>query len=226
MTSNTNVTKLKIKRQSLQNRIIHWGIAISVFGLIVTGILQMPVAKRYNITKIFEWSGEYFFTLSLHYIFSIALIFFAFYHVIYHSIKREFDIVPRREDLKNGFLVIKAMIMGLKEPTSDKYLPEQRIAYIGAALIIALLIVTGMIKSYKNILGFDISNALYLWAALLHNFGLVLIILFIIAHLAAFIPKANRPLLSGMFSGKIDAKYAKHRHGLWKEIKDESKFSS
>ena len=150
----SNADKQKIKRQSLQNRVIHWGIAISIFGLIVTGILQMPIAKRYNITKIFEWSGDYYFTLSLHYAFSAALIFFAFYHVVYHTMKREFDIVPRKGDIKNSFLVIKAMITGSKEPASDKYLPEQRIAYIGGVLIIALLIVTGMIKSYKNILGF------------------------------------------------------------------------
>ena len=185
----------------------------------------MPIAKRYNIAKIFEWSGDYYFTLSLHYVFSAALIFFAFYHVVYHTMKREFDIVPRKGDIKNSFLVIKAMMTGSKEPASDKYLPEQRIAYIGGVLIIALLIVTGMIKSYKNILGFDISNDLYIWAATLHNLGMVLIILFIIAHLMAFVPKANRPLISGMFSGKIDAKYAKHRHSLWKDIKDESKFS-
>ena len=75
----SNADKQKIKRQSLQNRVIHWGIAISIFGLIATGILQMPIAKRYNITKIFEWSGDYYFTLSLHYVFSAALIFFAFY---------------------------------------------------------------------------------------------------------------------------------------------------
>lgn len=218
-----NETKPKIKRQSLQNRIIHWGTAFSVFGLIITGILQMPVAKRYNITKIFEWSGDYFFTLSLHYIFSVALIFFAFYHVFYHTGKREFDIVPRRGDIKNSYLVIKAMITGDKEPPSDKYLPEQRLAYTGGALIIALLIITGLIKSYKNLLGFDISNSLYLWAATLHNIGLILIILFIIAHLAAFVPKANRPLLSGMFSGKIDAKYAEHRHSLWKEVNGDEK---
>lgn len=34
----------KVFRQSLRNRLVHWGIAFSCFGLIVTGILQMPVA--------------------------------------------------------------------------------------------------------------------------------------------------------------------------------------
>lgn len=33
----------KITRQSAQNRIVHWGVAISIFGLIFSGILQMPI---------------------------------------------------------------------------------------------------------------------------------------------------------------------------------------
>ena len=57
----------------------------------------------------------------------------------------------------------------------------------------------------------------------MHNLGLVLIIFGIIAHLAAFIFKANRPLLSGMFSGKVSAKYTIERHSLWEEGVNESK---
>lgn len=46
---------------------------------------------------------------------------------------------------------------------------------------------------------------------------MLLIILGIIGHLAAFIFKANRPLLGVMFSGKVDANYIKERHSLWEE---------
>ena len=44
-----------------------------------------------------------------------------------------------------------------------------------------------------------------------------LIILGIIGHLAAFIFKANRPLLRAMFSGKVDSAYIVERHSLWQE---------
>ena len=91
---------MKIYRQSLQNRIIHWGVAISTFGLILTGIFQMPVAKRYGVANIWEWSGEYFEGLVLHYIFAIGLIFFGVYHIVYHSLKKEFDIIPKKGDIK------------------------------------------------------------------------------------------------------------------------------
>lgn len=40
---------MRVQRQSLRNRIVHWSIALSCFALIFTGILQMPVAKRYGL---------------------------------------------------------------------------------------------------------------------------------------------------------------------------------
>lgn len=216
---------MKIKRQSLQNRITHWGIALSIFALILTGILQMPVAKRYNLTKIpfLEWSGDYYISLYLHYIFAIILIYFAVFHLVNHALKGEFDIFPKRGDIKKSYLILKAMITKGKEPPSEKYLPEQRLAYLAIAFTIFLLIITGIIKTYKNIIGLDISNSLYYWAANLHNLGMFLIIILIIAHLAAFIPKENRNLLSAMFSGYVGAKYTLHRHSLWSDGVKKSK---
>ena len=208
---------MKVQRQSLQNRIIHWGVAISIFGLIVSGLFEMPIAKRYFINELplMSWAGNYWINLTLHYIFGFTLIFFSIFHVVYHGFIGEFDAVPKRGDVKKSYLVIKAMITGGKEPASEKYLPEQRLAYLAIAFVIFVLIVTGLIKSYKNLLGFDIPNGLYFWAAMLHNAGFMLIFVLIIAHLMAFIPKSNRKLLPGMFSGKIDADYAKERHSLW-----------
>lgn len=209
---------MKVYRQSLQNRIIHWGIAISIFGLILSGLFEMPIAKRYfiNTLPFMGWAGNYWINLTLHYIFAFTLIFFSVFHVIYHGFMGEFDAMPKKGDIKKSYLVIKAMITGGDEPPSEKYLPEQRLAYLAIAFTIFVLIVTGLIKTYKNLLGFDISNGLYYWAATLHNIGFILIFLLIIAHLLAFIPKANRKLLPAMFSGKIDSDYAKHRHSLWK----------
>ena len=64
---------MKIIRQPLTNRVVHWGIALSCFGLIFSGILQMPVAKRYGLTSLGEWMGNYFTTLSMHYFFRADL---------------------------------------------------------------------------------------------------------------------------------------------------------
>ena len=70
--------KATILRQSLQNRIVHWGIALSTFSLILSGIFQMPIAKRYMINELplLAWSGDYHISLIVHYVGAFFLIFF------------------------------------------------------------------------------------------------------------------------------------------------------
>jgi cytochrome b subunit of formate dehydrogenase len=210
---------MKIKRQSLSNRIIHWLIALDIFALIFSGIGQMPVYKRYMISDLplLGWTSNYSITLWLHSIFGAALVAFAAYHIAVHIGRGEFDIIPKRGDFKASLLVVWATLRGKEEPPSEKYLPEQRLAYAFIAFSIALLIVTGLIKMAKNIAGWNIPDALHFWVAQLHNLGFILIVLGIIGHLAAFLLKPNRALLSAMFSGNASADYALRRHKLWKE---------
>ncbi len=217
--------KGKILRQSLINRFIHWTTALSIFLLILSGFGQMPLYNRYNVTKLpgAQWLGDYFSTIHLHYIAAILLIFVATYHIANAFIRREFDIFPRRGDLKESFLIIKAMITKGQEPPSDKYLAEQRLAYLFIGGNVLLLILTGLIKMYKNLSGVELSNTFLFWNTMLHNLGTVLLIFGIVAHLVAFIFKANRPLIPGIFTGYVDREYCKDRHCLWYDRLEEGK---
>lgn len=207
----------KILRQNLANRFVHWTTALSVLLLIITGLGQLPLYTRYNVTKLpgAEWLGNYFITINLHYLGAIGLIFVASFHIVYAFARREFDIFPRKGDMKESYLIIKAMLTKGKEPASDKYLAEQRVAYLFIGLSLVLLIVTGLIKTFKNIPGVDLPLSLLYWNTALHNLGTGLIFFGIIGHLAAFLLKENRPLLPGMFTGSINREYVKHRHSLW-----------
>lgn len=208
-----------ITRQSLSNRITHALIAISMFGLFFTGFGQMPVYQRYMLTEVpgFAWTGDYTVTLWLHYLFGVMLIATVFYHITYHLLRKEFAIVPKKGDVKRSFLIIKAMIKKQPEPPSEKYLPEQRLAYAFIAFWIVAMIITGVLKAYKNISGVNWSLDALFWLAQIHNLGFFMLIIGVGAHFGAFIVKANRKLLPGMFSGKVDACYTKFRHSLWKE---------
>ena len=217
MTTKLNNSKNRILRQSYANRFVHWTTALSVSLLIITGLGQLPLYTRYNVTKLpgAEWLGNYFITINLHYLGAIGLLFAATFHIVYAFARREFDIFPRKGDMKESYLIIKAMLTKGQEPASDKYLAEQRVAYLFIGLSLLLLVVTGMIKTLKNVPGVDLQDSLLYWNTALHNIGTVLIIFGVIGHLAAFLLKENRPLLPGMFTGSINREYVKQRHSLW-----------
>lgn len=207
----------RILRQSKANRFVHWATALSIFLLLITGLGQLPLYTRYNVTKLpgAQWLGNYFITINLHYLAGIVLIFAATFHIVLALARKEFDIFPRRGDLKESYLIIRAMLTKGKEPPADKYLAEQRVAYFFIAFSILLLIVTGIIKIIKNLPGFDLPYTLLFWTTALHNIGTVLIFLGILGHFAAFLFKENRALLPGMFTGYVPRDYVNHRHVLW-----------
>ena len=62
----------------------------------------------------------------------------------------------------------------------------------------------------------DFPDPALFWLAQLHNLGMALTIVLFCGHMAAFLFKPNRFLLPAMFSGYVDAEYAKHRHSLWR----------
>lgn len=104
------------------------------------------------------------------------------------------------------------------EPPFHKYLPEQRLAYVGMASVIILLIISGLIKVYKNVYAPDMNYTVVLWATWMHNISFILFILAFLGHMGAILLKPNRPMVRGIFTGRVRLDYALHRHPLW--IKD------
>ncbi|WP_280768289.1 formate dehydrogenase subunit gamma [Salipaludibacillus daqingensis] len=214
---NKNNSAEKIVRQSKSNRFVHWVSAISIIMLIITGLGQLPLYGRYLLWQPFgtNWLTSYEMTLWVHYIFASILIFIIIYHAFFHVIRKEYAIIPKKGDMKASLILMKAMILKKQEPPSEKYLPEQRLAYLLFAVAILLLIGTGIVKVYQNLMGVNISNTMMVIVTMGHNIGTVLIIFAFIGHMAAFLFKENRNMLPGMFTGKVDKSYVKHRHSLW-----------
>ncbi|NYE57484.1 formate dehydrogenase subunit gamma [Carboxydothermus ferrireducens] len=213
-----------IKRHDFSAIITHWLVALSTFTLFFTGFVQLPVAKRYFISTLpgLSWSADYSFTLKLHYLAAVVLTFALFFHLASKIITRDFDLWPRRGDIRESYLIIKSLITKKPEPPSDKYLAEQRLAYAYMAFNFLIIVLTGMIKVYKNLPGISLNPKLVWLATTLHNISSFLLGLGIFAHLLAFILfRENRNLIPSMFTGKVSLEYAKHRHPLWlKRIKN------
>lgn len=206
-----------IVRHSLVELIEHWAIALSGLVLFVSGMFEMPMANRYYLTSIpgLSWSGDFITSLQIHYAASIVFITAAVFHIAYHGMLGDRALVPAKGDVKSSLLVIKSFFGKGEEPPFGKYLPEQRLAYAGMAVVIAMLIISGIIKTIKNVYMPDMNYSLVLWATWVHNIFFVLFLLSVAAHLGALVIKPNRPMVRGIFTGKVRLDYARRRHPLW-----------
>jgi len=195
----------------------HWAIAISGLILLVTGIFELPMANRYYITSLpgLGWSGDFIKSLYIHYAASVVFIAASVFHLLYHGIRGERGMLPKRGDIGTLIQVIKSFFGKGEEPPFQKYLPEQRLAYAGMAVIIAMLILSGLVKTYKNLYAPDMPLTLVLWATWIHNIFFVLFILALAAHIGALALKPNRPMFRGIFTGMVRLDYARRRHPLW-----------
>jgi cytochrome b subunit of formate dehydrogenase len=204
-------------RHSLVELVEHWAIALSGLLLLVTGIFELPIANRYYITSVpgLAWSGDFIKSLYIHYAASVVFITAALFHLIYHGILGERGMIPKAGDLKASIEVIKSFFGKGEEPPFHKYLPEQRLAYAGMVFIIAMLILSGLVKTFKNIYAPDISLTLVIWATWVHNVFFVLFLLAFVAHIGALVLKPNRPMIRGIFTGAVGLDYARRRHPLW-----------
>ncbi|UCZ55614.1 cytochrome b/b6 domain-containing protein [Desulfurispirillum indicum] len=202
------------------NRVVratHWTIALSALLLIFSGFGEMPMYARYGLTQVpgFRWSGNYEINLILHYIAAFFFTAAVVFHMIYHAMRREFAALPRRGDVTESVHIIWAMIRGKEEPQHGKFLAEQRLAYAAMGLVSLILVLTGLIKTYKN-MGNIILDPMFLQVVTyVHTIAAMPFVLLLLAHLGAFLVKANWPLFPSMFSGRVSREYARRRHGKW-----------
>lgn len=209
--------KNRVVRHSRIELAGHWTIALSGLALLLSGMFELPMAARFGITKLpgFGWSGDFIISLFIHYIASVLFVAASFFHIVYHGLLGERGLLPKKGDMKASVDVVKSFFGLGEEPPFGKYLPEQRVAYLAMAVVIGMLILTGLIKTYKNIYAPDLSQSLVFWATTLHNLFFVLFILAFVGHIGALILKPNRPMVRGIFTGAVRLDYARHRHPLW-----------
>lgn len=205
-----------ITRHSLTVRLTHWIIAASGILLLFSGFGQMPMYTRYNVVKIpgLAWSSNYEITLFLHYIaaaiFTAALVF----HLVYHARRKEFDIIPRKGDIAASITGLLSMVGLAEEPHHAKFQAKQRVIYAVFTATGVVLVLTGLVKSYKN-LGTIVLDPLFLqWMAFAHTIAGMVFMLLFLAHLAALF-LLYRPMIPSMFTGEMDRDYARKRHPEW-----------
>ena len=204
-------------RHSMLELAEHWLIAISGLILFLTGMFELPMANRYYISSVpgLAWSADFITSLYIHYFAAIIFTAVGLFHLVYHGIRGENGMIPQKGDMAASVTIIKSLFGFGEEPPMHKYLPEQRLAYVGMTFIMAMLIISGMIKTYKNIYAPDMSLTIVLWATWIHNIFFILFFLAFLGHMAAIALRPNWPMVRGIFTGNVRLDYARHRHSLW-----------
>jgi cytochrome b subunit of formate dehydrogenase len=214
-----------IERHGVLVRIEHWAVALSGIVLIFTGIGQLPMYQRYGLTRVpgFGWSGDFLLNLWLHDVAAAVFMGAIAFHAVYHVLRRETEAVPRRGDLRESARIIAATSGFGEEPLNAKFLAEQRVAYAVLAGAAVALSATGMLKVARNAGWLYIPPALTWVNTTLHTLAFAVFLVMVLAHLAAFVLPANRPLFASMFTGRVRRGYAEHRHPLWIRSHDSSR---
>jgi copper ion binding protein len=161
------------------------------------------------------WAGDFFINLKIHYLAGIVFISIMVFHALYHGWVGHQGLIPRKGDMKASLITILSMLGFGEEQKSDKYLPEQRLAYAYLGGVGLILVLTGVVKVIKNLPGVDLSPSLITWMTLIHTFATIFFLLGVLAHLAALIFKVNRPLVKSIFTGGVDLGYVQDRHTVW-----------
>jgi len=195
----------------------HWLIAVSGLALLFTGFGQMPIYKRYMLDQLpgLGWTSDFILNFKIHMLAALVFTFATVFHLVYHFIEGGRSIMPMKGDLRESVHIIKAILKGEKEPPHGKFLAEQRLAYAFMGFSIVLLIVTGMFKFADNLHSVNMPYWVTFWNTMIHNIATVLFLLGFIAHMGAFVIKANWPLFTSMFTGKVKMEYAEERHPIW-----------
>lgn len=206
-----------IKRHGWVEIAEHWAFAISGLVLVFSGFGELPMYKRYMLTELplLGWTGDFYIQLKIHYLAALVFVSTGVFHMVYHGLAGHRGLVPKRGDLGSSLRTLLALLGLRQEPPAHKYLPEQRLAYVYLAFLGAILSLTGILKVIKNLEGVFLPPELVTWVTLVHTFATIFFLLGILAHLGALIMRANRPLLRGIFTGKVDASYVRRRHILW-----------
>jgi copper ion binding protein len=173
--------------------------------------------KRYMVTEIpgLGWAGDFFINLKIHYLAGIVFVSIMVFHALYHGWLGHQGLIPRKGDVRASLITILSMFGFGEEPKSDKYLPEQRLAYAYLGGVGLILVLTGVVKVIKNLPGVYFSPSLITWMTLIHTFATIFFLFGVLAHLAALVFKVNRPLVKSIFTGEVNLGYVQDRHTIW-----------
>ncbi|MEE9583485.1 MAG: cytochrome b/b6 domain-containing protein, partial [Dehalococcoidales bacterium] len=189
----------------------HWGTALGLFVLIVSGIL---LGFLFIPSQVQTLEGV-FFPLNLHFIGIVVTLFGGSYFAADYLVSWKFRrLLPKPSDITGGFF--GKYLLRRKWTAETKYLSSQKAAFLAGAVLGSVVLVTGAIKLAWRV--WPIQTEILQWSTVIHDISALLFILYLIVHvLFVLVVPAHRVMLKSWITGKVPEEYVKKEHPLWYE---------
>jgi formate dehydrogenase subunit gamma len=201
----------QIARHGLGAFLEHWGTALGIFILIITGfIIGFLFFPHFADTP-----KSIIFPLNMHFLGILITFLGGFFFLTDYVLSRNFRLlIPNIKDIINGTIV--KYLLRKKWGNESKYLSSQKSAFLVFAVLGGIQLVTGSIKITAHFLSIPAVTLAVI--TLIHDiFSLLFIIMLIVHILMAITLPSHRTLLKSWFTGKISEQYIKENHNAWYE---------
>ena len=173
-------------RHSVDSILEHWGTAIGIFILIVSGI------------QIHYHAGLP--AIKLHFLGIFVTLLFGSYFLTDFFVSRKYRaLLPRLKDIIDG--TVRKYFFRFKYKENGKYLASQKASFLLFTLLGAIILITGIIKLLFFYI--TVSFRLFEIATKIHDISAIIFGLVLIVHILLVIARRhNWPLLLSWFIGK------------------------
>lgn len=175
------------KRHTVAAYLEHWGTAMGIFMLIISGLLLL-------IQPTFFQSNLHFLGLFM------VLLFGSYFAVDFFSAKKFNDLLPNYNDIIDG--TVKKYLHIIKWEDNGKYLASQKTSFLAFTTFGLGILITGVIKLAGILV--SLPAELIQISTWLHDIAGALFVVLVVVHiLLALLVRYNRLLLLSWFTGKM-----------------------
>ena len=182
------------ERHTLDSIMEHWGTAVGIFILIISGY------------QIHEHGGPN--AIKLHFLGLFWTLLFGSYFLADFIMSRKyFTLFPNIKDIVDG--TIKKYLFHLKSKETGKYLSSQKSSFLVFVILGSLIFVSGVIKLLRFYI--SISNRITKIATTIHDVSAWGFVAILVIHiLLVIVWPAYRPLLRSWLTGKTPEEQQPH----------------
>ncbi|MBT3362796.1 MAG: hypothetical protein HN929_06900 [Chloroflexi bacterium] len=200
----------KVTRHDAASFVEHWGTAIGIIVLMISGLLMGWPRDQWMVNVHFTGLAITLFCGS----------FFASDYLLSKNLKK---LIPGKKDIIQGTL--QKYIQKKPYHNEGKYLSSQKSAFLSFVVLGAVVLITGFIKVavHTGLIDSLANETLLQRNTFFHDLSGLMFFLLLIVHVVIIVILRHWPMLKSWFSGTVDEELIKEEHPVWyEELKKDS----